>query len=146
MIEIEHSVVINRPIGEVFAYVSEIENEPQWQSGVVEAHKDSQEPLAVGHRGTEVRQFLGRRMESTYEITAYEPDTKFGFKVVSGPIPMEGGYTLQSVEGGTRVTLAVQGEAGGFFKLAETMVGRMARRQIQADFDNLKDLLEEGAA
>ena len=139
-------MVINRPIADVFAYLTEIENEPQWQSGVVEAHKDSEGPPAVGQPGTEVRQFLGRRMESTYEITAYEPDTKFGFKVVSGPIPMDGCYTLQSVEGGTTVTLAIQGEVGGFFKLAEAMVGRMASRQIQADFDNLKDLLEEGAA
>ena len=49
------------------------------------------------------------------------------------------------MEGGTRVTEAVEAEIGGFFKLAEPLVVRMAKRQVAADYGNLKDLLESQA-
>ena len=149
MIHIEQSLVINRPIGEVFAYMADPANNSQWQSGLVESRATSEGPVAVGARGMEVRQFLGRRIESTYEITQYEADKNLGFKVISGPIPMEGGYTFESIEGGTRVAFEIQGEVGGFFRLGEPIVSRMVRRQVEADFNNLKDLLEahaEGSA
>ena len=102
-------------------------------------------PVAVGTTGREVRQFLGRRMESTYEITEYEPNRKLGFKTTSGPIPMEGGYTLESAGGGTKLDFRIQGDADGFFKLAEPLLVRMVKRQVESDFGNLKDLLEAQA-
>ena len=108
MIKIEHSQVINRPIEEVFDFVTDIEKAPQWRAGVVESKKLSDEPK-VGAKGSEVLQFMGRRIDSTYEITEYEPSTKFGFKVISGPIPMEGGYSFESVESGTKLAFTIQG-------------------------------------
>ena len=88
MIKLEHSIVINRPVEEVYDFVTDVEKASQWRSGVVESKKISDEP-AVGATASEVMQFLGRRMETTYEITEYEPNRKFGFKVISGPVPMD---------------------------------------------------------
>ncbi len=36
-------------------------------------------------------------------------------------------------------------ELGGFFKLAEPIVVRISKRQVEADYNNLKDLLEAQA-
>ena len=126
MIKLEHSIVINRPVEEVYDFVTDVEKASQWRSGVVESKKISDEP-AVGATASEVMQFLGRRMETTYEITEYEPNRKFGFKVISGPVPMEGVYTFESVGSGTKLDFTVEGEAGGFFRLAEPIVARIAR-------------------
>ena len=52
-------------------------------------------------------------------ITVYEPKRKFAAKATSGPIPVDGEYTFESVEGGTRVTLVAEAELGGYFKLAK---------------------------
>ena len=144
MITVEHSVVINRPIEKVFEFMVDIENAPQWRQGLVEVKKLSDE-LVVGARASEVLQFLGRRMETTYEITEYEPNKKFGFKTTSGPIPMEGGFNVEPEEGGTKVSFKIQGEAGGFFRLADPILARMVRRQVETDHANLKDLLEAQA-
>ena len=43
------------------------------------------------------------------------------------------------------MTVVGRAEPGGFFKLAEPIVIRMAKRQLETDFANLKDLLEAGA-
>jgi hypothetical protein len=40
------------------------------------------------------------------------------------------------------VTLVAEYEVGGFFKLAEPIVARVAQRQADADNANLKDLME----
>lgn len=141
MVKVETSVVINRPIAEVFAFVTDPENGSQWESGLLEAGKTSKGSMGVGATWQEVRQFLGRRIEQTVQVAEYEPNKKMAIKT-AGPIPSEGGYTFESVAGGTRVTLTGQTETGGFFKLADPILARMAKRQLEADLANLKELLE----
>lgn len=144
MIKVETNVVINRPIGEVFAFVTNPANGSRYQSGVQESKQTSEGPIGVGTTYHEVRQFLGRRIVSDNEVTEYEPNRQWSFKSTSGPLPVEGSYTFESTEGGTSVTMSGQAEAGSFFKLADPIVNRMVRRQLEADSANLKDLLEAG--
>ena len=144
MIRIEHSVVINRPVHEVFAFVANVENNRRWQPTVLEARMTSRGPVGVGSTGVEVRQLMGRPMELTFEVTEYEENAKFGFKITSGPMPIAGTETFESVEGGTRVNLVFQGEVGGMLGLAEPIMGQMMRNLVESDCRNLKALLEGG--
>jgi hypothetical protein len=89
-----------------------------------------------------VRKFLGRKFESTLEVTEYEPPRRFAFKVVSGPVPFRVEHTFEPADGGTKLSVAGEGEPGGFFKLAEPLVIRAVERQTKSDFETLKDLLE----
>jgi hypothetical protein len=40
------------------------------------------------------------------------------------------------------LTRAVEGEPGGFFKLADPLIERALKRQVRNDLETLKDLLE----
>ncbi len=142
MVKVEVSEVINRPVEEIFEYISTPENDPKWQSGVLKSEQTSDGPIGVGATSLEVRKFLGRRMESTFEVTEYEPNRIIKQKSTSGPMALDITMSFASVEGGTEVTLAGGGDSGGFFKLADPLVSRMAKRQLEADVANLKDLLE----
>ncbi len=142
MIKMEHSVVINRSVEEVFAFVIDVEKWPQWRAEVVEVERSSEGPIGVGTTFSGVGRFLGRRLENINEVTQYEPNRKFGFKTTSGPVSMQFTDTFESVEGGTKVSLAMEGETGSFFKLAEPIMSRMVRRQFKTNYANLKDLLE----
>ena len=144
MIRVEHSVVINRPLHEVFAFIANVENNPRWQQGVLEARITSGVPASVGSTGIEVRQLMGRRVELNFEVTEYEENAKFSFKITSGPMPIAGTETFESVEDGTRVNLALQGETGGMFSLAEPIMAGMVSNLVEADCRNLKALLEAG--
>ena len=53
--------------------------------------------------------------------------------------------TFEPMDGGTRVNTTIEGEPGGFFKLAEPLIVSMSKRQFQSDLDNLKDLMEANA-
>jgi uncharacterized protein YndB with AHSA1/START domain len=140
MVRVEFTVRVKRPPSEVFEYLTDIPNLPEWQSSAIEASADG--PMGIGTRITEVRKFLGRRMESMLEVTEYEPDSRFSLKTLSGPVPFEAHHTLRAANGGTSLTFVGEGEPGGFFKLAEPLVAKQAERQFKGDFETLKDLLE----
>jgi len=144
VINIDFTVDIDRPPAEVFEYITDADRLPEWQSSAIEAHWEGEK--ARGTRIKEVRKFLGRRMESEMEVTEYEPGQRFGLKVLSGPVPFTVTQRLEPRDGGTRLTFVGEGEPGGFFKLAEPVVGRVAERQFKGDFETLKDILEGGAA
>jgi uncharacterized membrane protein len=145
MLKIETSIVIDRPVGEVFAVLSNLENNPKYSSGFLEAKKTSEGPIGVGTIFRAVQKSLGQRVEAEAEVTEYEPDRKFTLKSKSGPFPVKLQNTFEPAEGGTRVDFTLQGEPGGFFKLAEPLVARMAKRNIEGDLANLKDLMEAHA-
>jgi hypothetical protein len=142
MVKMETSVVINRQIDEVFEFSVESENDALWQSGVLKAEQTSEGPMRKGATFVQVVQFLGRRLEFAFDVTEYEPNRKFGFKTTSGPIPIEGAYTYETVADGSKITMFLEGEPGGFFKLAEPIVARTVQRQWETNFANLKDVLE----
>lgn len=143
MIEIEKSVVINRPIQEVFAYVTDVENEPQWISEVLEVRKTSDGPMGVGSTYDNVVHFLGRRIVDPHEIVQFEPNRRFAFKSHSGQISFEGTYHFEPAgDDATRLSFVAAGETGTLFRLAEPIVNRMINRQWEANVANLKELLE----
>jgi len=145
MVRVEASVVINRPVDEVFTFVTNPENHPQWRSGFLESKQTSEGPMGVGTTEQGVAQQLGRRMEMTAEVTEYEPNKRVKHKVAAGPMSGEQSQTFEPVEGGTRFTLVLEGETGGFFSLAEPIVVRILQRDLEADVANLKDILEAQA-
>jgi uncharacterized protein YndB with AHSA1/START domain len=140
VVRVEHSLVIERPPAEVFAYTTDPANLAEWQSTALEARSEG--PVQQGAHVTEVRKFLGRRMESEVEVTAFEPDRRFALKVLSGPVPFAFEQTLEPSDGGTRVSVVAEGEPGGFFKLAEPIVARALRRELRGNLETLKDVLE----
>jgi hypothetical protein len=102
-------------------------------------------PIGVGTTFRTVVMFLGRRIEGEIEFTEYEPNRSFVEKTKSGPFPVENRITFERVEGGTQVASTQVAEPGGFFKLAEPVLVSMIKRQFEADFANLKDLMESHA-
>jgi uncharacterized protein YndB with AHSA1/START domain len=145
MVRVEKIVVIKRPIEEVFAYVANPENAEQWAGPVTESKQTSEGPVGVGTTSTRVTEFLGRKSENTYEVTEYEPNRKFAEKTTSGSLQSTELITFESVDGGTKVTVAGEVEASGFIKMAEPLFARMAKRQLETDISNLKDILEAQA-
>jgi uncharacterized protein YndB with AHSA1/START domain len=141
MARMEASVVINRPIDEVFAYVMDVGNWTEW-AGLPEAERTSEGPVGVGTTFQGVSQFLGQRGEWTSEVTEYEPNRKMEQKITWGPMSIQQSVTCEPVEGGTRFTMVSKGETGGIFKLAEPVVNRMMQRQLESNLANLKDILE----
>ena len=144
MITFEKSIFINRPQQEVFDFLTDPTNDSKWRDSAVSSEWVTEEPVGVGSKLRSVDKFLGRNLESTAEITTWDPPSTYGQKTLSGPVPFAFTISLEAQGGGTRLTMNVQAEFGGFFKMAEGLVGKQLEKQIETDFNGLKRVLEEG--
>ena len=143
MLHAEESVEINRPVEEVFAYVSTVESQPEWATPPIEVRKDTPGPPKEGDTFTGVAKFLGRRFETPYRITSIESNRQFSYHATGGPVPdQRWTFACEEVSRGTRLTMVVEGEPGGFFRLAEPIVARALRRELRGNLETLKDVLE----
>ena len=142
-IQQEHTVTIDRPIDEVFAFVTDPNNDSLWQAWTLETEQTSEGPVDVGTTLRSTAKMLGRRIEVIMEVTENDPPHRQCVRITSGPIPASGCYQLEPADGGsTRFTQTFEGEVGGFFRLAEPVVGGVISRQSKTDMATLKDLLE----
>jgi uncharacterized membrane protein len=140
---VEESVEINRPLEEVYSYAANPEHYPEWSGIILEVQKEGPGELAEGERFTTVSKFLGRTFETPFEVTAHEPNRLHSHRSTGGPLPQEYTSTFEETAGGgTRMTQVVEGEPGGFFRLAGPLLEAAGRRQFKADLQTLKDLLE----
>jgi len=145
MATIENSVVINRPIEEVFAVLSNPENGPKWRSNFTEAKLMVSGPVGKGTTFRAVLKFLGQSLESVVECIEYEPNRKISWQTKSGPAPLTIHITLEPAGGSTRLHQLGKIEPGGLFKLAEPVFANLVQRQAETDLHTLKDLMEARA-
>jgi uncharacterized membrane protein len=130
-------VRIERPVGAVFAYVSDVRNLPQWQESA-----EAADWIDEGSRFRERRTFLGRSAEIELEVTAFEQDRRFDVKAVTGPVRFEIEHGFEPVDGGTQVHVSAEATIGGALRFAAGVAKKQAERQFRADLQRLKEVLE----
>ena len=139
---VEKRVVIGRPLEEVFAFIADQRNAPQWQAGLVEVRVLTDDPVGVGTKHAIVRLFMDQRMEISNEYTEYTLNQKVAFKSTSGPIPFNAAYMTEPVAEGTHLISMVQMQPEGLPAEAEAEMNSGLSREIEADLATLKKVLE----
>ena len=145
MIQIEKHIIIDRPVEEVFAFVNDQRNAPQWQDGLLEVRRTTEGPIGVGTRHIAVRAFMDQRIEVTNEYIEYEPDRLVRFKSTSGPLPFQFAYLTEPVDTGTLITSAMEMRPEGLPERAEAEIRANLDREMETDLSKLKALLESRA-
>jgi carbon monoxide dehydrogenase subunit G len=133
-VQAELTIEIARTPEEVYAFLTDVANLPEWQSGVRGAE------LQEG-RIVETRSFLGRELQTTLEVVEQEKPRLFTLKALDSPVPFTVRHELEAVDGGaTRLRVVADGDVPGF---ASGLIAQRAKRQFRKDFARLKELLEE---
>ncbi len=140
-IDVTAEVYIARSTGDVAAYVVNPENDAVWIGGIKSARMLTDPPVGVGTRVARVASFMGKRIEYTPEVVAYEANSLLTMKT-DKPFDMLISYEFEDSEGGTIVRIRIQGGGSGFFKLAAPLLGPAVKRNIKGDLRNLKAILE----
>ena len=142
----ENTVTIARPIPDVFAYMTAIENLPTWQEAIVAAAPTSSGMPGVGSTYAATAQALGRRFEGAGEIVAWDPPRAYTLKSTSGPLLLTVTMTLTEEPAGTRVDGISEGEARGVLRFVGAGLEPILQRQAQQDLERLKAVLESRSA
>ena len=85
---------------------------------------------------------MGRRVQSTFEVTEYEPNKKYGFKSLSGPFQSRTSYTFEEERGFTQIALSTQVYVINFFQMDQGVLKIKMKKQLGEDLAMLKDILE----
>ena len=139
MININGSVVIYKPLKQVFDFTCASENDFEWQYGILTA---SGHAAGVGSLFRSVGHLMGQRLVSAYEVTDYEPNQKYGFKSLSGPLNLHTLYTFGMVDGGTKIISATQANVVNLIQINESILEKRMRRQLKDNLAMLKTVLE----
>jgi len=143
MIKLEDNVIIHRSPDTVFAFTTDINNNPKWQSDILEIEQITEGTFGRGSTYRCVNIFLGRRFESQTTVSEYIPVRKCSYRIKAGSINGENSFIYEPVNGGTKFTTRVRLRLG-FFALAGGLFKRTAKEQINKDLDRLKKILENG--
>ncbi len=142
MINLNVSTMIYRPISQVFDFVSAPENDFQWQYGTLASARLSEGTSAIGILFRSVGHLMGRRIESTFEVTEYALNKKYGFRSLSGPLNSQTSYSFEIANGSTKVTASTQANLVNFFQMGEGILEKAMKKQLKEDLAMLKEILE----
>ena len=146
MIHLEMSTMIYRPIKQVFDFVSTPENDVQWQYGTLTTARLHKGVSKIGTFFRSIGHLMGHRMQSTFEVIEYQPNSEYGFKSLSGPLHSQTSYTFTAANGGTRITISTRAHVVNFFQMSERLLGNKIKKQLKENLTLLKRLLEEQAS
>lgn len=140
---IEESIHIDRPVDEVFAFATEPANQTLIASNMLAFETDG--PMRKGARSEGVTKVAGRRVEWTSEVVEYEQDRRVEIRSVDAPMDFHITWSYTADDGGTRVDFVQEvPSVGGFFgRMSDPIVTKMYARDVRANLENLKVLLEE---
>jgi uncharacterized membrane protein len=138
MIRFESDVRIRRPLEEVYSYLSEPLNLPQWNSAVQVVHRSSSGTYAME------RTLPTGRAVDTLEVEASEGPRAFQFRARGGPTPFRYRYRLEPEPDETLVRLDAEVELPGAGPVLERLAGRAVKRGVHQNLETLKHILETG--
>jgi len=134
--------VIKRPIEDVFAFTSNLENSPLW-GRTKETVKDSDGQTSVGTVFREEAKIMGRMVKHKSEVTIFGPPTEFSYtnRFENGTTE-RARITFAAVEGGTRMNPAAELEIGGIPQILAPFFSLLMERRMRSLLEKHKAALE----
>jgi uncharacterized membrane protein len=140
VLQFENIIRIDRPIGEVFAFLSNFENIPKWNYYVLEVRQLSDNPIGVGTTYHQVR----KTDEQDFRITEFEGNRAIAIKTLPQSSPsFERRFTLYEAGGTTRTRDEWKLDTGRP-PVLERLTGGRVNSAVAENLAKLKELLEEG--
>jgi uncharacterized protein YndB with AHSA1/START domain len=144
---IKHSIEINCPADQVFAYLDQVDRHNEWQGELVSTTIETDGPVRVGTRVVERRNVPGGARDFPYEITEHDPPRRVSFRGTAGLIRPVGTYTVDPTgESSSRMNSELDLEGHGIGKLFAALARRQLVKQVPVDHEKFKQLLESSAA
>jgi uncharacterized membrane protein len=140
VLEFENTIAIERPIDEVFAFLSDFENIPKWNYYVHEVRQLSESPIGIGTTYHQVR----KSDAQDFRIIEFEPNNTVAPKTLPQSSPsFERRFTLYEEGETTRIRDQWKLDTGRPALLERLARGRV-KSAVSENLSKLKELLQEG--
>jgi uncharacterized protein YndB with AHSA1/START domain len=145
---VKTSIIINRPIEQVWAYLDDHSHEVEWRApSLKRLEQVGKGRVGVGTRYEGVIAFGPGDYPYVNELTRYEPPNRVSWKAVSSAgwvIGSSGSYILERAGDGTRLTHEIDLEPNKFAgRLVMPLAGAMGSRGVMSLLVKLKAEVEK---
>jgi len=141
-VQFQYDLVIARPVQEVFAYVTDFQNCPEWNSKCAGACRNTDGRIGTGSVFTLSARVIGQRIDSTITIGEFVDNQRFTFHGRMGPIPFESEYRFVPLGSSTHLFYKGRMEPEGYLRLMAPVVALGVQREAPALYGRLKQILE----
>ena len=148
MSENRYSIIIERPVEEVFEYMDNVALEIEWQPAIKAARAEPSGQTGIGTKKHYTSEFMGREVKNTYVTKVFERNRRVVYETTpKSTIHSTATFTWEPVETGTLVTMSIDGEPKGVLRLLPRgVLDRFYQNELEATLQRLKKRLEANGA
>lgn len=148
MPKVDGSIIIRRPVEDVFAYATSAESHLRWVPGIRDAAFLDDGPLHPGSRWRVTVAFGGINMDAVNEVVDLVPQRRFAWRSVDCPVRSSGSYSFTPLgAAATRFDYEFSSDdrlAAVLGAFALPVALRLLRREIRSRLEGIKASLEAG--
>src|SRR5215212_1075189 len=140
----ESTVIIERPVEEVFGFVLDLTNIPSTDPSVRSVEKSSEGPIEAGTTFLMRQEAppVGKVREARVRYTAVEPNRNIEFEAMVGTITPTAKLSFEQANGGTKVTFRGEPNPVGPLKVISPLISYQGQRMWDKRLAGLKSTLE----
>ena len=140
----DNLIMINRPIQEVFAFVTDHANDKYWKPFVTESRQITPGVIGVGTRFEIATVAWNYRRVGEVEVLEYEPYGFYVYRAHDKIYPFIAQLSFAEKGSGTQIWGNVEFQAKSLWKLFTPLFLMFIRRQSKQTFNRLKQVIERG--
>lgn len=144
MVRVKGDITIRRPLEEVFDFVAEESNEPNYNPRMTRAEKITAGPIGAGTQFNSVMSGVGGAAEMTIELVEFDRPRRITERVHLSSMDIQGLLLFEPVPGGTRMRWVWDLEPRGLMRFLGPIVGLLGDGQERQTWNGLKQLMEGG--
>ena len=138
----ENQILIERSVEDVFAFITDPEGGTAWhRANRIEPL--SRDPIGLGSKYRVQGRFLFWKFDSVSEVTEYETNRLVTYESDAGMYTYRLRYTLEEIDGRTRLTETGHANPTGLLKFAIRLFAGGADQNSKRGLALLKQVLEE---
>jgi hypothetical protein len=144
MTENRYSIIIERPVNEVFDYMDDVSREVEWQPAIKSARAEPPGQTGVGTKKHYTSEFMGREVKNTYVTKVFEKYRRVVYEATpKSTIQGTATFTWEPAEKGTLLTMSIRGEPKGVLRLVPRgVLDHFYQSELETTLQRLKKRLE----
>jgi hypothetical protein len=142
MFTVIESALIDRAPEDVFAYLTDGRNRPQWDAAVISERLTSPEPVGVGSTIHTRMRTMGRETEFDWVVTEFAPPTRMAIASTSGIMQTRSSFEFASVGDACRVSATIEGSPEGMLRMVEPLIAESVRSSLAEGLARAQAALE----
>lgn len=139
---IEHKVMINRSVAEIFRFMADFSNNPKWQPASMQLERSGK--VKIGEMVVGKQRIMGRMQHVNADVVDYVPNQRIAYTGIMGSYAFRTTYDFGfSGAGGTDITIKTDIRVPWWYFMLRPFVVSGLNGQIGTATQNLKQFLED---